>query len=291
MVICIECNSSIASLYTWYSPANIKLTVCTKCNKFADKYIEHGNVVIFIDLLLLKPQVFRHLVFNLLAPIKVPKIRQQPDNEINNDKKNIRLLTPNPVDVLHPRVCRLSILITLFDVYLTWARVEKSFPHTQYAQHILSLPVIIQYIFFLFLCISETLIGHVAIRLMSARLRGYNKNNITGNTISTALFISSATKLFPILMVIWSYDIPLAAMVVGWVVNLNVIVTLCIILNCGYVKAIFITSITAILQILIWRNFIVWLILRNTSIDYFTVGLGSWRGILVGIWHSVSLLY
>lgn len=36
------------------------------CKRFADKYIEHDYVIIFIDMLLHKPQVYRHLLFNRL---------------------------------------------------------------------------------------------------------------------------------------------------------------------------------------------------------------------------------
>ena len=37
-----------------------------KCFNFADKYIEFDNVILFIDMILHKPQVYRHLLFNRL---------------------------------------------------------------------------------------------------------------------------------------------------------------------------------------------------------------------------------
>ena len=36
---------------------NIRLTVCKNCGRFCDKYVEHDFVVLFIDLVLIKPQV------------------------------------------------------------------------------------------------------------------------------------------------------------------------------------------------------------------------------------------
>lgn len=33
------------------------MTVCKNCGKFCDKYVEHDFVVLFIDLVLIKPQV------------------------------------------------------------------------------------------------------------------------------------------------------------------------------------------------------------------------------------------
>lgn len=64
MPICIECRHPAKTLWTQYSGAddkssghNIRLTVCRKCGRFCDKYVEHDFVVLFIDLVLIKPQV------------------------------------------------------------------------------------------------------------------------------------------------------------------------------------------------------------------------------------------
>ena len=57
------------------------------------------------------------------------------------------------------------------------------------------------------------------------------------NRTSTALLVSSCTKLFPILMVIWDYDLPSSASAVSWAVTVNNIAALEILLHCGYIKA------------------------------------------------------
>jgi hypothetical protein len=64
MPICIECRAPVKTLYTEYSNAadkstghGVRLTVCKACGKFCDKYVEHDFVVLFIDLVLIKPQV------------------------------------------------------------------------------------------------------------------------------------------------------------------------------------------------------------------------------------------
>lgn len=64
MPICIECRHPVKTLWTQYSGAgdqasghNIRLTVCRQCGSFCDKYVEHDFVVLFIDLVLIKPQV------------------------------------------------------------------------------------------------------------------------------------------------------------------------------------------------------------------------------------------
>ena len=73
MPICIECRTPVKTLWTQYKGAgdpssghNIRLTVCKNCGRFCDKYVEHDFVVIFIDLVLIKPQVYRHLLHNTL---------------------------------------------------------------------------------------------------------------------------------------------------------------------------------------------------------------------------------
>jgi Arv1-like family len=64
MPICIECSCPVSHLYTSYSKADdhslgrgVRLTQCPRCQRFADKYVEHDYVVLFIDLVLIKPQV------------------------------------------------------------------------------------------------------------------------------------------------------------------------------------------------------------------------------------------
>jgi len=54
----------VKTLYTTYSKADdralgkgVRLTQCPKCKQFADKYVEHDFVVLFIDLVLIKPEV------------------------------------------------------------------------------------------------------------------------------------------------------------------------------------------------------------------------------------------
>lgn len=59
-----RCRLPVQTLYTTYSKADdkalgkgVRLTQCPRCKRFADKYVEHDLVVLFIDLVLIKPQV------------------------------------------------------------------------------------------------------------------------------------------------------------------------------------------------------------------------------------------
>ncbi|RYC54554.1 hypothetical protein CHU98_g11651, partial [Xylaria longipes] len=200
MPICIECRHPVRTLWTQYSGAgdassNIRLTVCRNCGRFCDKYVEHDFVVLFIDLVLIKPQVYRHLLHNTLM----------------RDR-----------DKFDPSIIRLGTLLLLFDVYLTWARIEKqdSGAASTGGSNLGALarqPIVFQYLFFLILCTFSTLAFHLSIRFLTSSpasplaLLRLLPTYTRPNSVSTALLVSSSTKLFPILMVIWDYDVPAAA--------------------------------------------------------------------------------
>ena len=83
MPICIECRFPVNTLYTTYSKADdrtlgkgVRLTQCPRCKRFADKYVEHDFVVLFIDLVLIKPQVhppihLGSIAWNVVADVLV----------------------------------------------------------------------------------------------------------------------------------------------------------------------------------------------------------------------------
>ena len=142
---------------------------------------------------------------------------------------------------------RLSILLLLFDVYLTWARIEKasssSSADDRAAPALSSSPLLLQYLFFLLLCGLSTLSFHVPIRLLCTytpsilRQWGVIPYYPHPVTISTALIVSSCTKLFPILLIVWEYDLPSAATAVSWAVIVNNVAALEILMDCGYLRA------------------------------------------------------
>ncbi|KAJ1333348.1 lipid intermediate transporter [Microdochium nivale] len=261
MPICIECQTPVRTLWTEYrggttttsssaggpaaaaaaaakSPSsssghNIRLTVCKNCGRFCDKYVEHDYVVLFIDLVLIKPQVYRHLLHNTL-------------------------MASDGRDRWDASIVRLGVLLLLFDVYLTWARIEKLLTsggggggvgagigngngHMVFEPpELAKQPIVLQYMFFLILCTLSTLAFHLSIRfLTSSRFSplgflGLLPRYPRPNSVSTALLVSSSTKLFPILMVVWDYDVPAAARSLGWAVVANNVEALKILLDCGY---------------------------------------------------------
>ncbi|KAK8207525.1 Arv1-like family-domain-containing protein [Phyllosticta capitalensis] len=286
MPICIECRYPLRTLYTTYSKADdralgkgVRLTQCPRCKRFGDKYVEHDFVVLFIDLVLIKPQVYRHLLFNRLG------------------REDDRFDVSSPS--LDPSIIRLGILLLLFDVYLTWARIEKASPSSSSpldpssnpslnsslsspssssnnnnpAPFLSTQPLVLQYMFFLGLCTAQTLAFHLPIRFLTPSAPASLSSPPSGTTtpshtlpspphphptspspphpkyipliphhpfptpISTALLVSSCTKLFPLLLIIWDYDLPSSASAVSWAVIVNNIAALEILMDCGYLRA------------------------------------------------------
>ncbi|KAJ5731979.1 hypothetical protein N7493_003460 [Penicillium malachiteum] len=171
MPICIECSYPVSHLYSAYSRADdrsqgkgVRLTQCPRCQRFADKYVEYDFVVIFIDLVLIKPQVYRHLLFNRLG---------RDDNRFDRS------------------IIRLGILLLLFDVYLTWARLEKD-PSLATA-FISRAPIVVQYLFFLTLNALATLAHHLTVRLLASVLVPKSHRYVSSETPSSANNLSSNT--------------------------------------------------------------------------------------------------
>ncbi|KAF2789037.1 Arv1-domain-containing protein [Melanomma pulvis-pyrius CBS 109.77] len=305
MPICIECRYPVKTLYTEYSKADdrslgkgVRLTQCPRCKRFADKYVEHDFVVLFIDLVLIKPQVYRHLLFNRLGR--------------DDDKFDRSIL-------------RLGVLLLLFDVYLTWARIEKLSlpltsphrpssstssshaangnalpPHEAHTNAALlqAQPLILQYLFFLLLVCSSTLSFHLPIRLLCsfvpsklppALSRLYKRLIPTyphPTPLSTALLVSSCTKLFPILLIIWDYDLPSSATAVSWAVIVNNVAALEILMDCGYLRAGVLVGIGAGLRSVV-ANFVLRGAGLGTGWGDGTAGLGDVDG-LVGVARGVA---
>ena len=56
-MICVECGQPVNDLHHQFRGSGIRLTRCEYCKCVADKYVEHEGVIIFLDLVLHKPQV------------------------------------------------------------------------------------------------------------------------------------------------------------------------------------------------------------------------------------------
>ncbi|MCJ1478557.1 sterol homeostasis protein [Lambiella insularis] len=246
---------------------DVRLTQCPRCKRFADKYVEHDFVVLFIDLVLVKPQVYRHLLFNRLG-------RDDDRFDVCAPLICCSLIHRSVTDIephAKPSIIRLGTLLLLFDVYITWSSIESLPVNLTASSPVPSLPILLQYAFYLILCTLTTLAQHLSIRTLAGTrlftstayptsptmfhasgLGAKNAGNAAAdntaseigysfrpNAISTAIWVSSCMKLFPILMVVWKYDDVGGQVGLGvqWAVALQNLEALRILLGCSYLAA------------------------------------------------------
>ncbi|XP_055926034.1 protein ARV1-like isoform X1 [Argiope bruennichi] len=63
-IVCVHCGANNSSIYKQFSNEIIKLTKCEKCDNFVDEYVETEYSIIVIDMLLLRKEALRHVLFN-----------------------------------------------------------------------------------------------------------------------------------------------------------------------------------------------------------------------------------
>ena len=64
MPLCVFCGASVSQLYKSYGAGSISLTLCKTCHRVADPFVEYDWVLRVLDLALLKPPMFKHLLCN-----------------------------------------------------------------------------------------------------------------------------------------------------------------------------------------------------------------------------------
>lgn len=200
-MICVECSDpGIECLYSEFKSNYIKLTVCPKCGNLADKYIEFDNVILFLDVLLLKPQAYRHVAFNVVE-----------EAIFKTFKSSDRFL------VRYRMIVRYVVLCILFEVYLKWAYEEKAASHSMLKAAVLLAPVPLQYGFFICQQLVEKITLCGLVNVLFINLLGFgletNKNldqsyqrSYFSCVLLVTIFMSLAVKCLPIIMLIWPYD-------------------------------------------------------------------------------------
>jgi hypothetical protein len=171
MPVCVECGAAVESVYKEFSKGNIRLTRCEACGKLADKYVEFELILLVLDLLLHKTQVYRHILFNRIA--KHSTIWWGID-------KSIAQLIP---------------AYLFFDAYLYWSRISSD------RMLLLVTSVAMSYLVF---CAGVFLI----VWALSTRYGiVFREGKFSYSYLLMAIILSSFGKLSTILLMIWNYDI------------------------------------------------------------------------------------
>lgn len=218
-MICIECTyPDLQNLYSKFKSNYIKLTLCPRCGKVADKYIEYDNVLLFIDILLLKPQAYRHLAYNV-AESELLKDSITSINYTNPSQVNASTTISDLTKSFnrYKNLIRFMTMTILFEVYLIWAYEEKNKAHSLALTYILQKKVHQQYCFFILKQLVDQFLFCTSVYILYKKWFNWdkkvNKNINSAFQLSyhllvllLTIFISSSIKTFPIIMLIWPYD-------------------------------------------------------------------------------------
>lgn len=207
-MICVLCKHPAVSTHSKYKGDYIKLLVCGQCHNVVDKYIEYDNVLLFLDILLLKPQAYRHFCYNYMEPL---------------GHHAGRILA------------RFFTMMVLFEVYLLWAYEEKKSVHGTVISYVLEQLLHVQYLVFIVEVIARNL---VFIGVIMVVVRWWSReNSALLIVVATTVLVANGIKLVPILMLIWPYDTTIRyEKVVVFMAAVNVVESLNSVTDLGYVR-------------------------------------------------------
>lgn len=160
MPICTSCTTPVSYLYTLYESAyNLRLEQCPKCHAFADPYVEHDPFILVLDLILLKRDVFRHLIYN----------RGSEPRKLTNESRDSPKREAPPIadKVLWSRIAKLGTGLLIIDSFIRWVRLYPIMDSvSQSGRHspIRTLAHVSLY------CLGETIAFHLGILLAAVSL-------------------------------------------------------------------------------------------------------------------------
>ncbi|XP_031549346.1 protein ARV1-like [Actinia tenebrosa] len=192
--VCVECGKHCKSkkLYRKFQGGAIRLLFCESCNQVMDKYLEYDPVLICLDILLHKPQAYRHVLFNIK-----PKIEWH-----------------------------LCVLYLLSDAYMKWSDVNYSqYPNKTLAGTLPDHSVLELEFYYIFLsqsCIEylSYLFGLLLGIKVFLSLTSNNKK-VSYRKALVAVLLSSFGKLLVIPVVLWAD--PSSSQLCLWLIKLFVL--------------------------------------------------------------------
>ncbi|PAV16445.1 Arv1-domain-containing [Pyrrhoderma noxium] len=217
MPICTHCTHKISYLYTVYESAtNLRLDQCPNCLKFADPYVEHDVLTLLLDLILLKRDVFRHLLFNRgYEPRRASEASKWENDKDKPFQKNLTLSKQE----MDRRILtlRLGIILVFLDAFIRWSHLGPANAMFGDASAFWRRDRLEPLLRIFAGCIIETVAFHCGITLVSASFLKledilhrhkseptHKKSNVREELrlshIPLTLIYSSLTKLFLLLL-------------------------------------------------------------------------------------------
>ncbi|KAL5526652.1 ARV1 [Sanghuangporus sanghuang] len=225
MPICITCTHKIPYLYTVYESANnLRLEQCPKCLNFADPYVEHDSLTLLLDLILLKRDVFRHLLFN--RGYEPRRASKDPGLSDANEKDRVCTAESRREKDRWKLIFQLGIILVFVDAFIRWSHLSPSSEPGDTISTLWTKEHVEPLLRIFAGCVIETLAFHIGITLTaSAVLKAISlwqsivktDNLVSQSTVREqlrlshvplTLFYSSMTKLFLLLLLaLWKPSI------------------------------------------------------------------------------------
>jgi len=196
MPICTNCATELSYLYTVYDTAyNLRLELCPKCETFGDPYVEHDYLSLLLDLILLKREVYRHLVYNRGARPRYVTNNLVEKPQKSDEEERSRL----PKE--RWKIClRIGALMALADSFVRWTQQRDGRGSENALEDFVSI---------LLCCIVENVFFHIGVNCASALLLLLLRSSkpkilINASQISLSLVYSSIAKnLLLFMLAVW----------------------------------------------------------------------------------------
>ncbi|KAF5379757.1 hypothetical protein D9615_005740 [Tricholomella constricta] len=129
MPICTTCTSFTPYLYTVYASAyNLRLEQCSKCHSFADPYVEHDSLTLLLDLILLKRDVYRHLLYNRGTEPRRLIEKAKDEGMQTQSAEASQHLPRNRERERWLHILRLGSALVVLDAFIRWSHLNPNQP-------------------------------------------------------------------------------------------------------------------------------------------------------------------
>ena len=119
---CVRCLHPSPTLYRRYSSPNaVRLTRCASCGRDVDPYVEKEALLVVIDLVLRRPEAYRHVLFNSGGSGTDPPTGIFSRERAKSNEGYGRRRDPNPSSgAALSRCAKVWVAAALLDVYLKY---------------------------------------------------------------------------------------------------------------------------------------------------------------------------
>ena len=135
---CVYCGTPCACLYRQLnkkSLSSIKAMHCKACHRIVDPYIEREWLLVILDCILLRPEAYRHVLYNNQDLSWYVRSNHHKDNEIRENKAN------SLIGSRIPNLVQWTLVSSLFHALLKWKALLYAQQQKQYTRYGVSMPL------------------------------------------------------------------------------------------------------------------------------------------------------